>query len=73
MAPDAVVISWCGVPTHRYRTDVVKRRTAWAMTPALQNGQIHPIAEAFLGRPGPRLVEGFEALRTVVLQAAETG
>jgi len=70
MAPDAVVISWCGVPTKRYRTDVVERRTAWSTTPALRNGQIHPIAEAFLGRPGPRLVEGFEALRSVVLQAA---
>lgn len=65
-APDAVVICWCGVPFHRYRPDVVEKRTAWANTPAVQNQQIHCISEAFLGRPGPRLVEGLRALRKVV-------
>ena len=65
-APDAAVICWCGVPFHRYRTDVVTRREAWAEVPALVNGEVHPIPEAFLGRPGPRLVDGYRALRSVV-------
>jgi len=70
MAPDAVVICWCGVPFHRYRPDVVAGREAWADTPALRNDQIHRVPEAFLGRPGPRVVEGLRALRAVVEAAA---
>jgi len=66
MAPDAAVICWCGVPYERYRPDVVEGRDGWKDTPALRNGQIHTIPEAFLGRPGPRLVEGLRALRAVV-------
>lgn len=64
-APDAVVICWCGVPFEKYRPDVVERREAWAGTPALRGGQIHCVPEAFLGRPGPRLVQGLRALRAV--------
>jgi iron complex transport system substrate-binding protein len=65
-APDAVVISWCGVPTSHYRPDVVYRREAWAQVPAVVNRQVHCISEAYLGRPGPRLVEGVQALRQLV-------
>ena len=62
--PDAVVIAWCGVPAHRYRPDVVARRPGWQAFPALQHGRIWPITEAWLGRPGPRLVDGYRALAT---------
>lgn len=65
-APDAAVICWCGVPFEKYRTDVVTRREAWATTPALERGQVHRIPEAFLGRPGPRVVDGYRALAAVV-------
>lgn len=68
-APDAAVICWCGVPFHRYRTDVVTRRAAWQSVPALRRGQVHCIPEAFLGRPGPRLVDGYRALAAVVAAA----
>ncbi|TNE85672.1 MAG: cobalamin-binding protein [Deltaproteobacteria bacterium] len=71
MSPEAVVISWCGVPFHRYREDVVTRREAWANTPALQAGQVHRVPEAFMGRPGPRLVDGFRALKAVVEAARQ--
>jgi len=66
LAPDAVVISWCGVPFHRYRPDVVERRADWSGTPALRAGRIVPITEAWLGRPGPRLLDGFRALQRVI-------
>jgi iron complex transport system substrate-binding protein len=64
--PDAVVICWCGVPFARYRPDVVTRREAWAGVRALREGQVHCIPEAYLGRPGPRLVDGYRALRAVI-------
>jgi iron complex transport system substrate-binding protein len=61
-APDVVVISWCGVPLHRYRRDVVQRRATWADVPAIRADAVIPITEAFLGRPGPRLIDGYDAL-----------
>ena len=59
-------MAWCGVPFHKYRRDVVQRRAGWATTPALRFDRIEAIPEAWLGRPGPRLVEGFEALCRLV-------
>jgi len=64
-APDAIVMSWCGVKEEKYRADVVARRPGWADVPAVRHGRIHPVTEAFLGRPGPRLVEGYRALARI--------
>ena len=64
--PDAVVMSWCGVKVANYRADVVRRRPGWAQVPAVRNQRIVGISEEFLGRPGPRVVEGYRALREVI-------
>lgn len=64
-APDAVVISWCGVDPAQYRAAEVYKRD-WAGVPAYDQRQVHPIPEAYLGRPGPRLVEGYRAFRELV-------
>jgi iron complex transport system substrate-binding protein len=66
LAPDAVVIAWCGVPFAKYRPDVVYRRDAWKTMRALRNGHVYAVPEAFLGRPSPRLVEGVHAMRRIV-------
>lgn len=63
--PDAVVISWCGVRLEKYRPDVVYRRPAWQSMRALRDRRVYCVAEAFLGRPGPRLVDGCRALRAI--------
>jgi len=68
-APDAVVMSWCGVKEEKYRRDVVERRPGWSEVPAVKHGRIYPITEAFLGRPGPRLVEGYRALAEICRSA----
>lgn len=65
-APDAVVMSWCGVKLENYRPDIVTRRDAWSAVPALRQGRIFAVTEAFLGRPGPRLVHGYKALRDII-------
>ncbi len=66
LAPDAVVVAWCGVEPEKYRPEVVARNPAFREIPAVTHGQIHCVPEAFLGRPGPRLAEGVRALRQVV-------
>ncbi|HKJ00948.1 MAG TPA: helical backbone metal receptor [Longimicrobiales bacterium] len=65
-APDAVVLSWCGVDPAKYRPDVVLGNAAWADQAFVREGRVHTVGEPFLGRPGPRLVEGVRRLRTIV-------
>ncbi len=62
----AVVMSWCGVDESKYRPHIVKRRADWMDVPAIKNDQIHPLSEAWLGRPGPRLIEGIDRLTAIV-------
>lgn len=62
-APDAVVLSWCGVDPAKYRPEVVLRNPAWQSLEFVRRRQVHCIGEPFLGRPGPRLVEGVRAVR----------
>ena len=64
--PDAIVLSWCGVPFAKYRPDVVYDNPAWRDVSAIAGRQVHCIPEAFLGRPSPRLIDGFKALRGIV-------
>lgn len=66
LAPDAVVLSWCGVDPAKYRPDVVLRNERWQELPFVRQGRVFCIGEPFLGRPGPRLVEGVRAMREVV-------
>jgi iron complex transport system substrate-binding protein len=70
LAPDAIVISWCGVHPSKYRPDVVYRNERWRDLPALARGRVFTVPEAYLGRPGPRLLEGWKALRAIVEQSA---
>jgi iron complex transport system substrate-binding protein len=70
--PDAIVISWCGVPFHRYRPDVIRRKELWRELPAVRHNRIFCIAEAFMGRPSPRLLEGLRQLKEVVAACQRT-
>ncbi len=65
-APEAIVMSWCGVQEDKYRPHIVRRREGWEQVPAIAENRIHAVSEAWLGRPGPRLLDGIEKLRKVV-------
>jgi len=66
MSPDAVVISWCGVHPDKYRPDVVLRNEAWRDQEFVTKDRVFCIGEPFLGRPGPRLIDGVRAMRKIV-------
>ncbi|HYO94644.1 MAG TPA: helical backbone metal receptor [Polyangiaceae bacterium] len=70
LEPDASVIAWCGVRTEKYRRDVVLRRPDWQHLKLVREGRVYRVPEAWLGRPGPRLVLGVRALRQIVLELA---
>ena len=67
---DAIVMSWCGVEVEKYRAEVVLRNPAWQSLAAIAAERVYPVSEAVLGRPGPRLVEGYKALRRIVKQVS---
>jgi iron complex transport system substrate-binding protein len=71
--PAAIVLSWCGVPFAKYRPDVVYDNPVWRGISAVAGRQVHCVPEAFLGRPSPRLIDGFKALRAVVESARGAG
>ena len=66
LAPDAVVLSWCGVHPDKYRPDVVLRNGRWQELDFVREGRVFCVGEPYLGRPGPRLVEGVRRMREVV-------
>lgn len=63
---DIAVIAWCGVAEKNYRAEVLLRREGWAEVAAVKHRRVHAISEAYLGRPGPRLVEGYRKLRALI-------
>lgn len=65
-APQAIVMSWCGVREDKYRPHVVTRREGWETIPAIARQRVFPVSEAWLGRPGPRLLAGVDRLAAVV-------
>jgi iron complex transport system substrate-binding protein len=71
--PKAVVMSWCGVRLEKYRPHVVYRREAWRDVSALRCRNVYAIPEAYLGRPGPRLVDGVRALARIVSDIQSSG
>lgn len=69
LAPAVVVIAPCGYDLARTRTEATPERVAgWlAGTPALRDGRVWAIdANAYLSRPGPRIVEGAELLAAIL-------
>jgi iron complex transport system substrate-binding protein len=64
--PDALVISWCGVRPEKYRPEVVYRNKQWQQMKAIVNKHVYCVPESYLGRPSPRLVQGYEALKDIV-------
>lgn len=65
-APEAIIMSWCGVAEDKYRAHVVQRREGWEQLPALRKQNILALGEQWLGRPGPRLLDGIERLRELL-------
>lgn len=65
-AIDVIAMSWCGVKLDKYRAEVVLRREGWQNVVAVRDHRVVAISEEFLGRPGPRLVEGYRQLRAAI-------
>jgi len=70
--PEVVIISWCGVDPAKYNPEKVIQRNGWAEVRAVRDRSVFCVAESYLGRPGPRIVEGVRRLR-IAIRAARRG
>lgn len=66
MAPDAMVLSWCGVAPEKVRPEVALGNPAWRDLDFVRERRVYLVPEALVGRPSPRLVEGYRALAGIV-------
>ena len=64
--PDAIVLSWCGVAPEKVSADVVYANETWQELRAIRERHVYRIPEAALGRPSPRLLDGYRELRHVI-------
>ena len=63
--PDAIVIAWCCVKPDKYRPEVVYRNKTFRSLDAIRNKRVYCIPEAYLGRPSPRVVDGYRSLKKI--------
>jgi iron complex transport system substrate-binding protein len=57
--PNIIVL---GDSAYGVTVDSLKQRAGWDGLAAIQNGQVYPFDDNLVSRPGPRLVDGLEAL-----------
>ena len=67
--PDAIVLSLVRRALRQVPPRRRLRQPDLASVAAIAGRQVHCVPEAFLGRPSPRLIDGFRALRDVVESA----
>jgi iron complex transport system substrate-binding protein len=46
--------------------EMVKERPGWSVITAVKNGAIYPIDDILISRPGPRIIDGLEALTRII-------
>ena len=52
--PDVCFVSWCGVPYAKLNPERLLQRAGVSLLPAIAEGRVYRLDEAFAGRPGPR-------------------
>jgi iron complex transport system substrate-binding protein len=65
-APDLIIGAW---GTDYDTSRLMELHPGWTEVPALRNGRVHSMDPDIILRPGPRLVEGTEALSRILAQA----
>ena len=61
--PEIIIL---GDANYGVTVDSVKARPGWSTLTAVKKGAIYPIDDNLVSRPGPRLVDGLEALARIV-------
>jgi len=67
--PEVIIVSWPGVHNDVPRK-LALRRPEWQDVSAVRHGRVFAVDDFLLHRPGPRLVDGLEAIARIVAAAA---
>jgi len=61
--PDLIIL---GTANYGETPEKVRQRPGWNRLRAVREGRIHPINADLISRPGPRIVEGLEAMARII-------
>jgi iron complex transport system substrate-binding protein len=61
--PEVIVL---GDANYGVTAEMVKARPGWSVITAVKNGAIYPIDDVLISRPGPRIIDGLEALARII-------
>ena len=61
--PEVIVL---GDVNYGVTAEMVKERPGWSVITAVKNGAIYPIDDILVSRPGPRIIDGLEALARII-------
>lgn len=61
--PEVIVL---GDANYGVTAEMVKARPGWSVITAVKNGAIYPIDDVLVSRPGPRIMDGLEALAKII-------
>ncbi len=61
--PEVIVL---GDANYGVTIEMVKERPGWSVITAVENGAIYPIDDILISRPGPRIIDGLEALARII-------
>jgi iron complex transport system substrate-binding protein len=61
--PDVIVL---GDANYGVTAEMVKERAGWEVISAVKNDAIYPIDDILISRPGPRIIDGLEALAKII-------
>jgi iron complex transport system substrate-binding protein len=61
--PEVIIL---GDVNYGVTVEMVKERPGWLVITAVKNGAIYPIDDILVSRPGPRIIDGLEALARII-------
>lgn len=60
--PDVILLTDADLPLNPQSPELVAARPGWDTVTAVQNGAIYPVPGPLVATPGPRLIDGLEAI-----------
>jgi iron complex transport system substrate-binding protein len=64
--PEVIVLTDADLPFNPQSPEMVAARPGWDSVTAVQNGAIYPVQAELVSTPGPRLIQGLEALAALL-------
>jgi len=64
--PEIIILTDADLPFNPQTPEMVAARPGWAVINAVQNDAIYPVSGSLLSTPGPRLIDGLEALAAIL-------